>query len=143
MDGNRVMRSQRRVGAPRTGPSLWQRLRWPVLVVSGVWLAAGGVRYGLIEPQAWSEVCEAARWQSVACVLRTATIESFVAQRVGWVALSLAVLATVTRWRPVAVGALAAGTAALVLYTADLGAPAVLLALLVLARHDEPAGDVR
>lgn len=95
---------------------------------------AYALRHGLVEPQAWAVRCEVVPWGEWRCVLRDATVQAFADQRLGWAALTLALLATLTRWRAVALFALVAGCAGLVLYTADLGAPAVLLAALVLVR---------
>lgn len=95
---------------------------------------AYALRHGLVEPQAWAARCEAVPSGEWRCVLRDATVQAFADQRLGGAALTLALLATLTRWRAMAWFALVAGCASLVLYTADLGAPAVLLAALVLAR---------
>jgi hypothetical protein len=94
-------------------------------------------RHRLVEPADLTAACDAAPWEGLACSLRTMTVQMFAAQRLGLLSLAAAVVATVTRWRSLALVALAAGTAGLVLYSTLFAAPAVLLALLVLARGAE------
>jgi hypothetical protein len=94
-------------------------------------------RHRLVEPADLTAACDAAPWDGLACSLRTMTVQMFAAQRLGLLALAAAVVATVTRWRGLALLALAAGAAGLVLYSTLFAAPAVLLALLVLARGAE------
>lgn len=118
------------------------------------WLAAGltcavalalaaAARHWLIEPAGVSAHCDAGATNAW-CLVRAWTIQLFVHQRIGWAALSLALMAYVTRWYRVAwmTGvawvALFAACAGLVLYTSDLSAPAALLALLALVRKPQP-----
>jgi hypothetical protein len=98
---------------------------------------ANVARHRLVEPADLTAACDAAPWDGLACSLRTMTVQMFAAQRLGLLALAAAVVATVTRWRGLALAALAAGTAGLVLYSTLFAGPAVLLALLVLARGAE------
>jgi|CXWL01.1.fsa_nt_gi hypothetical protein len=91
-------------------------------------------RTQLVEPAHWSAACDAAPWQGAWCPLRTALIEAFVSQRIGWVALAAALVAAVLRKRPLAYAALGLGCAGLVLYSVSTAAPAVLVAALVLVR---------
>jgi hypothetical protein len=100
-------------------------------------LLANLARHRLVEPADLTAACDAAPWDGLACSLRTMTVQMFAAQRLGLLALAAAVVATVTRWRGLALVALTAGTAGLVLYSTLFAAPAVLLALLVLARGAE------
>jgi hypothetical protein len=95
---------------------------------------AGLARSQLIEPAHWSAACDAAPWQGAWCPLRSALIEAFVSQRIGWLALAAAIGAAVSRNRPLAHAALGLGCAGLVLYSVSAAAPAVLVAALVLAR---------
>jgi hypothetical protein len=97
-------------------------------------VSAGLARYCLVEPADLTATCDAQPWQGAACVLRTLTVQAFAAQRLGGTALALGLLALLTRWRRVALMALAAGSAGLVLYSTTLAAPAVLLAGLALVR---------
>jgi hypothetical protein len=94
-------------------------------------------RHRLVEPADLTARCDAAPWEGVACTLRTLTVQAFAAQRLGTLCLAAAAIATLARWRALAIVALAAGSAGLVLYSTLLSAPAVLLAALVLVR---PAG---
>jgi hypothetical protein len=95
---------------------------------------AGLARSQLVEPAHWSATCDAAPWQGAWCPLRSALIEVFVSQRIGWAALAVAVGAAVLRKRPFAYAALGLGCAGLVLYSVSAAAPAVLVAALMLAR---------
>ena len=112
---------------------LLKRLAAPLLVGTAALLLASAARYGLIEPQAQAAACDPEPWR-VGCALRSLVIEAFIHQRLAWLALALALLATGLRSGALALAALAAGAAALVLYSAGLAAPAVLLALLVWVR---------
>jgi hypothetical protein len=104
-----------------------------VLVLSALALAQG-LRQGLVEPAALTAACDAAPWQDAACALRTLTVQAFVQQRIGFAALVLALLATLTRRRALARLALVPAAAGLVLYSSTLAAPALLLAALVCVR---------
>ena len=95
---------------------------------------AGLARSQLVEPAHWSAACDAAPWQGAWCPVRTALIEAFVSQRIGWVALAAAIGAAMLRNRPLAYAALGLGCGGLVLYSVSTAAPAVLVAALVLAR---------
>lgn len=109
----------------------------PLALVLLALVLANLARHRLVEPADLTAACDAAPWDGLACSLRTLTVQMFAAQRLGLLALAAAVVATVTRWRSLALVALAAGTAGLVLYSTLFAAPAVLLALLVLARGTE------
>ena len=104
------------------------------------WAVAGGLalaaalaaRHVLVEPGAMAQACDAQPWQP-GCVVRSLVIQSFIHQRIAWAALGMAIAALLWRSRWLATAAFAIGLAALVLYSADLAAPAVLLALAVAA----------
>ena len=95
------------------------------------------VRYALVEPAAQAAACDPAPWQA-GCAMRSLVIQAFLQQRIGWVALGAAVVATLSRRRGIAGFALAAACAGMVLYSVDSSAPAALLAALVLARPRHP-----
>ena len=103
-----------------------------VTAVTALALAAAA-RYGLIEPADVTARCDGGAIDNL-CQVRAWTIQSFVHQRIGWAALGLALVATVTGWRSVAAIALFAACSGLILYTTELCAPAALLALLVFIR---------
>jgi hypothetical protein len=90
-------------------------------------------RYRLVEPAALTAACEPDPWQG-SCALRSLVVETFLQQRIGWVALVGAIVATVSRSLRIAGFALAAGCAGMVLYSTQLAAPAALLAALVIVR---------
>ena len=99
---------------------------------------AAAARHWLIEPATVSARCDAGAADGW-CVVRAWTIQLFVHQRIGWGALGLALIAYATGWRGAAWPALLAGCAGFVLYTAELCAPAALLALLALVRPPKTA----
>jgi hypothetical protein len=95
---------------------------------------AMGARHGWVEPADLTARCDAAPWDSAVCAARSTVVQMFANQRLAWTALALAAIATLRRSHGTALMALALGCAGLVLYSADLSAPAVLLAALVLVR---------
>lgn len=128
------MSGQPRSRNPRLrAPSLARSLA-PALAIAAVAVAlAAAARFGLVEPPAMAAACDPAPWDG-ACTLRTLLVGAFHQARLGWAAVALALLATITRRRDVAGLALAAGCAGAVLYSADASVPAALLAALVYAR---------
>ena len=110
----------------------------PLVVVLGALLLASLARYRLVEPAGLTALCDAMPWDSPSCILRSLTVQAFAAERLGMLALALAVLALLTRWRAVGLFALAAASAGLVLYSTRWAAPAALLAGLGLLRAAVP-----
>ena len=94
---------------------------------------AAAARHWLIEPVTLSQRCDAGLADAW-CSVRWWIIQAFVQQRIGWFALTLALLAGIGARRGVAAVALIAACAGLMLYGTELCAPAALLALLVFAR---------
>lgn len=131
---------RRAARAKSPAPRFWRDAALPGVAVGAALVLALLARHQLVEPADLTARCDAAPWEGIACALRTLTVQAFATQRLGTLALAVAVLATFTRWRAPAIVAAAAGTAGLVLYSTLLSAPAVLLAALVLVR---PAGGVR
>jgi membrane-bound ClpP family serine protease len=70
-------------------------------------------------------------------MIRSWIIQAFVHQRLGWVALVLALLSLPTRSHWIAAIALFIACAGLILYTTELCAPAALLALIVIVREGQ------
>jgi|GEM_PF-2036291 len=137
-------------GASATEPAAgWRAAAAPsallVLALSlGLGLGLGlGARYGLVEPASLTHTCDAAPWRDLTCTLRTLTVRAFVDQRLALLALGLAVLAVSSRWRWATGSAMATGSAALVLYSADIAAPAVLLAALAWVQSETAGGPLR
>ena len=95
---------------------------------------AAAARHWLIEPVSLSQRCDAGS-AGTWCSVRWWIIQAFVQQRIGWFALTLAILASVLSRRDAAAVALIAACIGLVLYSTELCAPATLLALLVFARR--------
>ena len=111
----------------------WRGVSAIVLMAVTALALAAAVRHGLIEPADVTARCDGGA-TDILCLVRAWTIQSFVHQRIGWAALGLALVATVTGWRSVAAIALFAACSGLILYTTELCAPAALLALLVFIR---------
>lgn len=107
-----------------------------ITVCAAAFALAAAARYGLVEPTDMTAQCDGGA-KDVWCNVRAWTIQSFVNQRIGWVALFLAICATATAWRSIAGAALFAACSGLILYTTELCAPAVLLALMVFVRVTE------
>ena len=110
----------------------------PLIALSAALLLASLARYRLVEPAALTALCDAMPWDSPGCIVRSLTVQSFADGRLGMLALALAVLALLTRWRTVGLIALAAAGAGLVLYSTRWAAPAALLAGLALLRAAVP-----
>jgi len=110
----------------------------PFIALSAALLLASLARYRLVEPAALTALCDAMPWDSPTCIVRSLTVQAFANERLGMLALTLAVLALLTRWRMVGLIALAAAGAGLVLYSTRWAAPAVLLAALALLPATAP-----
>ena len=102
----------------------------PALVAGAFALA---LRHLVVEPAAIAHLCDPQPWQGW-CRLRSALLQLFVQQRIGWFALAVAVLAFATAKALPARIALAAGLVGLILYSYEPSAVAVLLAALALVR---------
>ena len=116
----------------------WRTAATVVLTCGAALTLAAAARHGLVEPADITARCDEGG-QDGWCTVRAWIIQAFVNQRIGWVALALAALATVTGWRSLAGAALFAACAGLILYTTELCAPAALLAALVFVREGKPA----
>lgn len=110
----------------------------PFIALSAALLLASLARYRLVEPAALTALCDAMPWDSTTCIVRSLTVQAFADGRLGMLALALAVLALLTRWRTAGLIALAAAGAGLVLYSTRWAAPAALLAGLALLRAAVP-----
>jgi hypothetical protein len=97
------------------------------------------LRHDLVEPADLTARCDALVWdaragfwawlgQDALCLARTFTVQAFIHHRLAGLAMALACLALLSRWRFWAGLALFAGAAAMVLYAADLGTLALMLA---------------
>ena len=117
---------------------LWRTAVAVVLICAMALALAAAARYGLIEPADVTARCDGGAKEAL-CTVRAWIIQAFVNQRIGWVALALALFATVTGWRIAAGAALFVACAGLILYTTELCAPAALLAALVFAREGKAA----
>ncbi len=106
----------------------------------GVVLAAVlGIRYGLLEAGVLPRDCSAESASLWLCGFKTALVQSFLHQRLGWFALACGALAFALSCRRLAWWGWLAGIAGLVLYSYDYAAVGALLALLVLGRPRDGA----
>ena len=116
-------------------------LVFPALACAAALALALAARHWLIEPAHLTAQCDGGA-RDFWCAVRFWVIQTFVHQRIGWSALGLAAFASVVPSRGAALAtaalALFAGSGALVLYTAELGAPAALIAVLVFVPPGHP-----
>ena len=101
-----------------------------VTIVAIASVALIAVRLYLVEPEAIALACASANegWR---CALREWAVFGFLRNIYGMVALIAGVLATITRWRWLALLAILAGIAGSVLYTFELSGVGLLLGALV------------
>ena len=105
-----------------------------LIAVGGLALiAAHYVRYGLVEPASVGAFCEAAV-TDVGCRIRGAIIALLSEQRLGWLAITVAVLALIFGVQTLGWIAWFLACSGFVLYHAELAAPALLLAGVALVR---------
>lgn len=107
------------------------RAAWPAVLAM---LAAALLRYYAIEPEHIAHACQPDPWSGL-CAVRSALVQVFHDQRIGWAALLVAIAALLLRRRLLAVLALALAGAGLVLYSPEPSAAAAVASLLVLARR--------
>jgi hypothetical protein len=126
-----------------TGWRAWAVEHGTLLTVAVLALVlAMGARHGWVEPADLTARCDAAPWDTAVCTARSTVVQLFANQRLAWTALALAAIATLRRSRGFALAAMALGCSGLVLYSAGLSAPAVLLAALVLVRTPRPTATL-
>lgn len=112
-----------------------------VLLWGAVLLAvAAGMRYGLLENGLLPRDCLAPGSPVAPCAFKTALVQSFLHQRLGWASLVLGGLAFATAGRRLAWAGWLSGLSGLILYSYEPAAVGAMLALLVLAR---PRGEQR
>lgn len=111
---------------------------WWVIFAGLVCLGlALGLRYGVVEAGRLPTDCPAR--QDAWCAFKDVLVWVFLQQRLGWLALGAGLVAVLGGWRPVAWLGWLGGVLGLILYCADLSAPGLLLALLVLIRAPQQA----
>ena len=96
-------------------------------------IAAYYVRYSVIEPASIGAFCEAAATDCW-CQIRQAILALLTEQRLGWLAIALAVVSLILTAAWMGWLAWFVASAGFVLYNAELAAPALLLAGVMLAR---------
>lgn len=111
-----------------------------LLIVSVTSALMWAARQFLVQPESLAAACAAGQggWQ---CWLREQLVLGFTRNVFGMTALIAGVLATVSRWRSLAVLAIVAGVAGAMLYRYELAGAGLLLGGLVLLRR--PPIDVR
>ena len=121
---------------PSLRDTLQQMFSWlSAALAAGISCAV--IRYQLVEPVVWINTCAQNPWDGW-CAMRSIAIELFVQQRIGWFAVALGLFGAVIRHRVLAGLGLITGTAAVLLYAAELGALGVLLGLLGLVGQSPP-----
>ena len=113
-----------------------QRLYWVAILASVCGLAligARAIRYDLVEPASVGAFCETAstHWR---CVIREGVLALLTDQRLGWLAIAVALLSLAFRTPALGWCAWSFASVGFVLYNAELAAPALLLAGLALTR---------
>ena len=111
---------------PRLRPLFWPSLAMLLLVFA--------LRYGIIEAGRLPAHCDGARARSLVCGAKWLLIESFQHQRLGWLALVLALVAFTFESRRTALAAWLVALAGLVLYNYDHAGVAAMMSLLVWVR---------
>ena len=111
---------------PRLRPLFWPSLAMLLLVFA--------LRYGIIEAGRLPAHCDGARASSLVCGAKWLLIESFQHQRLGWLALVLALVAFTFESRRMALAAWLVALAGLVLYNYDHAGVAAMMSLLVWVR---------
>lgn len=111
------------------------RLWLPVLIVLILALIA---RYLWIQPLPMGQLCAPGAGGPWWCEARDVLIQAYTFQRLGYVALVLAVLAVFTRSRRISVLAACVSAAGLVLYCFEMSAVGLVLSVLTLARVAQP-----
>jgi|GEM_PF-322085 len=103
-------------------------------------VAAYSVRYGLLENGFLPRDCSVPEVQGALCTFKTALVQSFLHQRMGWFSLACGALAFALGCRRIAWVGWLSGLAGLAFYSYDPAAVGALLSLLVLVRPREKNG---
>lgn len=111
-----------------------RELAWAAWPAALAMLVAALLRFLAVEPESIAHACQPDPWSGL-CAARSALIQLFLGQRLGWAALAVAVAALVLRRRGVARLARALAGVGLVLYSPEPASAAVVISLLVLARR--------
>lgn len=106
------------------------RLAVLLLMVGSTTALLLACRFYWVQPEVVAQACLAGElsWR---CAVREVVVAGFVHNAFGWTALLTGILATVARWRWLAVLAIVAGVAGAVLYTFELSGIGLLLGALV------------
>lgn len=110
---------------------------WALLVLG----FALGVRHGLLENGVLPRDCSLVEAQGALCTFKTALVQSFLHQRIGWLSLACGALAFALGCRRFAWAGWLSGLVGLVFYSYDPAAVGALLSLLVLARPRQHDGQ--
>ncbi|KAI5913840.1 hypothetical protein [Thauera sp. 2A1] len=108
-------------------------LLWGVIVLT----VAIGVRYGLLENGLLPRDCLAPGSPVAPCVFKTALVQSFLHERLGWGSLALGAISFMLGCRRAAWAGWLAGLLGLVLYSYEPAAVGAMLSVLVLARPQQ------
>jgi hypothetical protein len=107
---------------------------WPLLSLCAICIVTSAlmlaVRFYIVEPEAVAQAC-ATKSEGWRCMLREWAVFGFLRNLFGATAIVAGVLATVSRWRWLALPAILSGIAGAVLYTFELSGAGLLLGALV------------
>lgn len=129
-------RPHRPLGDPGTAPEnraqSWPAIGWLAAATAVACLSAW-LRFDLVEPLSRTAQC-AANPEQFVCQARAVLILLVREERLGWIALVIVLIGTMTGWRSVLAAGFLTAAASLMLYSVEPGAVAVLLASIVLLR---------
>jgi len=117
-----------------TERAAWIAIGSVIVTVAGLSGLAWAARTMIVEPEALAAACLAGSdgWQ---CALREQLVLGFTRNAFGIAAVIVGILATVSRWRSLALAAVACGVVGAVLYRYELSGVGLLLGALVLLRR--------
>jgi hypothetical protein len=112
-----------------------------MMVVSISTTVALLIRFYVVEPEAFAAAC-AAGVGGFRCLVRQLTVAGFLHDAFGMTSLACGVIATIARWRWLAVIAMIAGAVGAVFYRFELSGAGLLLGALVWVRAGKSAPRV-
>jgi hypothetical protein len=117
-----------------TARDVWIAVCLSIAAIAVFSAIAWWARVQIVEPEAVAAACLSGQggWQ---CALREQLVLGFTRNAFGIAAVIVGVLATVSRWRSVALLAIACGVTGAILYRYELSGVGVLLGALVLLRR--------
>jgi len=127
-------------GYAKTDRVAWLTVCLAIAAISVFSCLAWLARLHIVEPESLAAACLSGQggWQ---CALREQLVLGFTRNAFGIAAVIIGILATVARWRSLALAAIACGAVGAVLYRYELSGVGLLLGALVLLRR--PPQEIR